>query len=85
MDIHKKKSPFLKSYYAIMPTCSIDMQRMGEFRLPNLFMVSGYKVYFWSNENNELRDLMEFISAQYFLICSAWKEHFATDSIKYYC
>ena len=107
-----------------MPICSINMQRMGESKLPNLFTVSGYKVYFWSDENNEpihvhvskgkpspnatkiwitrsggcilagngshipnkeLRDLMEFISAQYFLICAAWKEHFATDSIRYYC
>ena len=29
------------------------MLRMEEFRLPKLFMVSGYSVYFWSNENNE--------------------------------
>ena len=97
---------------------------MEEFKLPNLFTVSGYKVYFWSNENNEpihvhvskgkpvpnatkiwitrsggcvlagngshipkkqLMELMEFISAQYFLICAVWKEHFATESIKYYC
>lgn len=26
---------------------------MEEFRLPKLFMVSGYTVYFWSNENGE--------------------------------
>ncbi|MBS4984786.1 DUF4160 domain-containing protein [Hungatella hathewayi] len=26
---------------------------MEEYRLPSLFIVSGYKVYFWSNENNE--------------------------------
>ena len=26
---------------------------MEEFKLPKLFMVSGYSVYFWSNENNE--------------------------------
>lgn len=30
-----------------------DMLRMEEFRLPKLFMVSGYTVYFWSNENGE--------------------------------
>lgn len=30
-----------------------NMQRMGGLGLPNLFTVSGYKVYFWSNENNE--------------------------------
>ena len=29
------------------------MQKAGEFTLPNLFSVSGYKVYFWSNENDE--------------------------------
>lgn len=29
------------------------MLRMEEFRLPKLFMVSGYTVYFWSNENDE--------------------------------
>lgn len=29
------------------------MLRMEEFRLPKLFMVSGYTVYFWSNENGE--------------------------------
>jgi hypothetical protein len=33
----------------------------------------------------ELNELMEFISAQYFMICAKWKEHFATDTIKYYC
>ncbi len=31
----------------------IGMQRMGEFGLPKLFTVSGYIVYFWSNENGE--------------------------------
>ena len=29
------------------------MRRMEEFRLPKLFTVSGYTVYFWSNENGE--------------------------------
>lgn len=29
------------------------MLRMEGFRLPKLFMVSGYTVYFWSNENGE--------------------------------
>lgn len=31
----------------------IGMQRMGEFGLSKLFTVSGYIVYFWSNENGE--------------------------------
>lgn len=97
---------------------------MGGFRLPSLFTVSGYKVYFWSNENNEpihvhvskgkpspngtklwltrsggcilasngsripdaeLNELMEFISAQFFLICREWKKFFLVDEIKFYC
>lgn len=36
-----------------MHICCTDMQRMGVFRLPKLFMVSGYTVYFWSRENDE--------------------------------
>lgn len=92
--------------------------------MPSLFMVSGYKVFFWSNENEEpihvhiakgkpspnatkiwltraggcivasngskisqkeLNELMEFISAQFFLICSEWKRFFVEDEIKFYC
>ena len=92
--------------------------------MPNLFTVSGYKVYFWSNEadepihvhvakgkpspnatkiwltksggcilaNNgsnissrELHELMEFISAQFFLICAEWKKFFVTENIQFYC
>ena len=26
---------------------------MGEYKLPSLFTVSGYKVFFWSNEDGE--------------------------------
>lgn len=98
---------------------------MEEFRLPKLFMVSGYTVYFWSNENGEpihvhvskgeptppnatkiwltrsggcilaengskisdkeLNEWMDFISAQFFLICSKWKQACVTDEIKFYC
>ena len=29
------------------------MRRMEEFKLPKLFTVSGYMVYFWSNEEGE--------------------------------
>ena len=97
---------------------------MGEYKLPNLFTVSGYKVYFWSNEDGEpihvhvakgkpspnatkiwltksggcilanngsnissreLHELMEFISAQFFLICAEWKKFFVTENIKFYC
>lgn len=92
--------------------------------MPNLFSISGYKVYFWANENDEpihvhvskgrpsknstklwltksggcivasngshiptkeLQELMDIISAQYFLICAKWKEFFLVDEIKYYC
>lgn len=92
--------------------------------MPSIFTVSGYKVYFWANENNEpihvhiskgkptvngtkiwltkaggcilasngsqipqkeLNELMDFISAQFFLISVKWKEFFVTDEIKFYC
>lgn len=97
---------------------------MEEFRLPSIFTVSGYKVFFWSNENGEpihvhiakgkptsnatkvwltksggcilanngsdiprkeLNDLLEFISAQFFLICSEWKKFFLVNEIHFYC
>ena len=92
--------------------------------MPKLFTVSGYIVYFWSNEegepihvhiskgkpspnatkiwltktggcivanngskipNRELNVLMEFISAQFFLICAKWKQFFVVDTISFYC
>lgn len=92
--------------------------------MPSLFMVSGYRVFFWSNENGEpihvhvskgkpspnatkiwltsrggcilahngsqisakeLNELMEFISAQFFLICQEWKKFFLMDEINFYC
>jgi hypothetical protein len=93
-------------------------------RLPSLFTVSGYKVFFWSNENgepihvhiskgtptphatkiwltkaggcivanngsaislNELNELLDIVSAQYFMICAEWKKHFVVEEIRYYC
>lgn len=33
----------------------------------------------------DLNDLLEIISAQFFLICRKWKEHFCVDQIKYFC
>jgi hypothetical protein len=33
----------------------------------------------------DLNELMEFISAQYFLICRVWKSHHRLDSIRYFC
>ena len=92
--------------------------------MPSLFTVSGYKIYFWSNENDEpihvhvskgqpspnstkiwltrsggcilasngsripqseLNKLMEFISAQFFIICAEWKRFFIIDEIRFYC
>lgn len=92
--------------------------------MPSLFTVSGYKIFFWSNDGTEpvhvhvtkgtpapnttkiwltktggciiannasrisdadLHELLDFISAQFFLICSAWKSHFVLDSLNFYC
>ncbi len=92
--------------------------------MPNLFTVSGYKIFFWSDEGDEpihvhiskgkpsanstkiwltkaggcvlanntgripireLNELMEFISAQFFYICAAWKKFYVTEEIKFYC
>ncbi len=92
--------------------------------MPSLFIVSGYKVFFWSNENGEpihvhvckgkpspnatkiwltkaggciiadngsripakeLKELMDVIAAQYFLICAEWKKFFLEDTILFYC
>lgn len=33
----------------------------------------------------DLNDLLEIISAQFFLICRKWKEHFCVDQIKFFC
>ena len=33
----------------------------------------------------DLTRIMEVISAQHFLICAKWKEHFKEDDIAYYC
>lgn len=35
--------------------------------------------------NKELRELLEVISNNYFLILSKWKQHFPNEEIKYYC
>ena len=99
------------------------MLKQEDIILPSLFQIGSYKVFFWSNENNEpihvhigkgkptpnatkiwitatgrcivanngskipqkeLNELIEIISAQYFLICDAWKKHFNIDVIKFY-
>lgn len=100
------------------------MRKTEELKLPSLFQIGGYKVFFWSNENNEpihvhigkgkpvsnatkiwitssggcivannngkipsneLSELLEVISAQFFMICDAWKKHFLMENIKFYC
>lgn len=33
----------------------------------------------------DLDELMDFISAQFFLICAKWKEFFVTDTVCFYC
>ncbi len=42
-----------------------------------------------SNENNipehELNELMDIVSAQFFMICSEWKKFFNTEEIKFFC
>lgn len=97
---------------------------MEGLTLPSIFQIGSYKVFFWSNENNEpihihigkgkptpnatkiwitaaggcivanngskiptkeLNELIVIISAQYFLICNAWKEHFKINEIRFYC
>lgn len=34
---------------------------------------------------SDLNELLDIISAQFFLICQKWKEHFCVDEIRYYC
>ena len=36
-----------------MPTCYINMPPQEVSKLPSLFRIGGYLVYFWSNENFE--------------------------------
>lgn len=52
-DIRMKKQQCLKNSCIVMLICYTGMRRMGGFKLPKLFMVCGYTVYFWSNENGE--------------------------------
>lgn len=33
----------------------------------------------------ELADLIDVITAQFFAICAAWKEHFVVEEIHFYC
>ena len=34
---------------------------------------------------NDLNELLDVISAQFFLICRKWKEHFCVDDITFFC
>lgn len=92
--------------------------------MPKLFMIGGYVIFFWSNENGEpihvhvckgkpnagatklwitkaggcvmanndskipaqdLNKIQEFVSAQSFVICRKWQEHFCEKEIRFYC
>ena len=92
--------------------------------MPSLFLVGGYRVFFWSNEVGEpvhvhvckgaptpdatkiwltsrggcilahnhgriprstLTELLEIIAAQHDLICSKWREFFATEEVHFFC
>jgi len=35
--------------------------------------------------SQELQELLSVISAQYFFICRAWKEHFKIEEVVFYC
>ena len=34
---------------------------------------------------SDLNELLDVISAQFFLICAKWHEHFCVDEIKFFC
>lgn len=33
----------------------------------------------------DLKELLDVISAQFFMICRKWKEHFCVDEIQFFC
>lgn len=35
--------------------------------------------------DRELNEMLDIIEAQFLRICAAWKAHFSTDIIKFYC
>ncbi len=92
--------------------------------MPSIMELYGYKIYFWSNENQEpihvhiskgiptanstkvwitknggcivsnnnskipdkdLREILEAIQNNYFLIIAKWKQHFPNEKLIYYC
>ncbi len=92
--------------------------------MPSIFEIFGYKIYFWSNENNEpihvhiskgipsknatkvwltqsggcilannnsrvknndLNNLLDAITSNYFFIIAEWKKFNCTDEVKFYC
>ena len=124
MDFPMMTLVFLPNCWRAMHIYYTNMHLAEESKLPNLFTVSGYLVYFWANEGNEpihvhiskghpysgstkvgltrdggcilasngskipnkeLNELMDFIAAQFFYICDAWKTFFLTDTIHFYC
>lgn len=79
-DILMRKSTYLSNCSKAMHICYINMLLREESRLPDLFTVNGSHF-----PTKELNQLMIFISAQFFLICSAWKKFFVTNEIRFYC
>ena len=77
------------------------MPRVGESGLPSLFLIGGYRVFFWSNEAGEPVHvhvckgtpspdatkiwLLEVIAAQHEFICAKWREFFAVEDIDFFC
>jgi len=35
--------------------------------------------------SSDLTELLQIISSQFFFICTAWKEHFTTDTLRFFC
>ena len=34
---------------------------------------------------DDLKELLDVVSAQFFMICEKWKEHFCVDDIQFFC
>ncbi len=82
-----RRSPFLRNCYTTTPTCSSSSPGVRNPVCLVSFTSGGCVL---ANNNSripqqEFNDLTDAISAQFFLICSKWKEHFAIEEINFYC
>lgn len=69
-----------------MLICYINMLLREVLKLPSLFKVGGYNANNGSRiPQSDLNELLEIISAQYFLICEEWISHFREEEIRFYC